>query len=442
MLERLQRLPDDLGSAMVIGHNPAMQVLVLRLAASGAASELDESGLLEIQRKYPTGALATLEFEGAWSELGPGRARLTGYVRPRQLTRAVAGRYCLLQMRRRLSLIAAVLTVIAGLVIAGCGSSSSSTSPLQTSLSYFPKDSLFVMSLQTDPNSSAIQSAQALLHRFPAVTFGESALIARLQQFGINYDTDIKPLFGNPAVIGVGEPVPGAARDRASSSRGSRRTRTRSTTSSRSSTCPRARRSMDAKVYGVSTAALAVDGSTLVLAASPTAIKSALDLHAHGGGLTPADQSKAMGNLPTDSLVSAFGDLTAVLSQPSAAQAKKVPWVNALKGYGVAISANATGLTFQYRLDTSGQTLSESQLPIAPGSTPPSLAGSQPISVGVSDPSRIVKFIHSGRAARVSVELREIRGAPGRRPREDRRRSHQPAEHADRRGPALAATGM
>ena len=100
-----------------------------------------------------------------------------------------------------------------------------------------------------------------------------------------------------------------------------------------------------------------------------------------------------MGNLPTDSLISAFGDLTAVLSQPSAAQAKKVPWVNALKGYGVAISANATGLNFQYRLDTSGQTLSESQLPIAPGSTPPSLAGSQPISVGVSDPSRIVKFI-------------------------------------------------
>jgi phosphohistidine phosphatase len=85
VLERLQGLPYDLGSAMVIGHNPAMQVLVLRLAASGAASELDASGLLEIQRKYPTGALATLEFEGAWSELGPGRARLTSYVRPKQL---------------------------------------------------------------------------------------------------------------------------------------------------------------------------------------------------------------------------------------------------------------------------------------------------------------------------------------------------------------------
>jgi hypothetical protein len=67
--------------------------------------------------------------------------------------------------------------------------------------------------------------------------------------------------------------------------------------------------------------------------------------------------------------------------------------VNALKGYGLAITANATGLTFQYRLDTSGAALSESQLPIAPGSTPPSLAGSLPINVGVNDPSRIVKFV-------------------------------------------------
>ena len=295
-------------------------------------------------------------------------------------------------MRRRLSLIAAAVAVVCGLVVAGCGSSSSASNPLQTSLSYFPKDSLFVMSLQTDPNSSAIQSLQSLLHRFPAVTFGESALISRLQQIGINYDTDIKPLLGNPAVIGIASPSPAVARSSFLVSWVTKSTDTLNNlvkklrlTSSQT---------IDgAKVYSVSTAALAIDGSTLVLGASPTAVKSALDLHSHGGGLTPDDQSKAMGNLSTDSLISAFGDLTAVLSQPSAAQAKKVPWVNALKGYGVSISATATGLTTQYRLDTSGATLSESQLPIAPGSSPPSLAGSLPISVGVNDPSRIVTFV-------------------------------------------------
>jgi phosphohistidine phosphatase len=80
VLARLQSVPDGVRSAMVIGHNPTMQVLVLRLAA--AASEAD---LEEVQRKFPTGALATLTFEGAWSELAPGRARLAAYVRPRQL---------------------------------------------------------------------------------------------------------------------------------------------------------------------------------------------------------------------------------------------------------------------------------------------------------------------------------------------------------------------
>jgi len=294
-------------------------------------------------------------------------------------------------MRRRLTLIVATLALVAGLVLAGCGSSSSSN-PVETSLSYFPKDSLFVMSIQTDPNSSAIQSMQSLLHRFPAVTFGEAALTARLEQIGINYSTDIRPLFGNPAVIGIAGPSAALARSSllvtwVTKDSGTLDSLVKKLHLSSSQTID------GAKVYNVSTAGLAVDGSTLVLAASPQALKSALDLHAHGGGLTPADQSKAMGGLPKDALIQAFGDLTAVLSQPSAAKAKQVPWVNALRGYGVSIVANATGLTFQYRLDTSGAKLNESQLPIAPGSTPPGLAGSLPISVGVKDPSRIWKFV-------------------------------------------------
>jgi hypothetical protein len=114
-------------------------------------------------------------------------------------------------MRRSVSAITASLLVVAALVLAGCGSSSSSD-PVGTGLSYFPKHSLFVMSLQTDPNSSAIQSMQSLLHRFPAVAFGEAALTGKLEQIGINYSTDIRPLFGNPAVIGVTSPSPTGAR--------------------------------------------------------------------------------------------------------------------------------------------------------------------------------------------------------------------------------------
>jgi phosphohistidine phosphatase len=82
LLERLHRVPEETSSVMLIGHNPAVQVLVLRLAEAAG-----DGDLAEVARKFPTGALATLEFECGWAELAPGRARLTGFVRPKQLQR-------------------------------------------------------------------------------------------------------------------------------------------------------------------------------------------------------------------------------------------------------------------------------------------------------------------------------------------------------------------
>jgi hypothetical protein len=88
----------------------------------------------------------------------------------------------------------------------------------------------------------------------------------------------------------------------------------------------------------------------------------------------------------------AFGSLTGVLSQPSAAKARQVPWVAAIRSYGAAISATSTGVTFQYRVDTSGGALTSSQIPIAAGTTAPDLAGNAPIIVGIDDPDQIVSF--------------------------------------------------
>jgi phosphohistidine phosphatase len=83
VLKRLQGVASGVDSVMVIGHNPTMQVLVLRLAAPG--SGIDGSALVEVKRKFPTGALATLTLECDWSELAPGCARLDAFVRSKQL---------------------------------------------------------------------------------------------------------------------------------------------------------------------------------------------------------------------------------------------------------------------------------------------------------------------------------------------------------------------
>jgi len=82
LLERLTRVPDDIGSVMLIGHNPAMQALVLELADSSSS---DPALVGTLSHKFPTGALATLELETSWGDLCPGRAVLTGLVRPKDL---------------------------------------------------------------------------------------------------------------------------------------------------------------------------------------------------------------------------------------------------------------------------------------------------------------------------------------------------------------------
>jgi phosphohistidine phosphatase len=76
--DRLRRVPAAISSVMLIGHNPSLQLLVIRLAAGS-------DGLDAVRGKFPTGALATLTFQGPWSELGPGVAELTAYVRPKDL---------------------------------------------------------------------------------------------------------------------------------------------------------------------------------------------------------------------------------------------------------------------------------------------------------------------------------------------------------------------
>ena len=84
LIDRLRRIGDEPPSVMLIGHNPALQVLVLRLAGV-AGQDGDDSDLARVRRKFPTGGLATLEFDCAWSELAPGRVRLSALVRPKQL---------------------------------------------------------------------------------------------------------------------------------------------------------------------------------------------------------------------------------------------------------------------------------------------------------------------------------------------------------------------
>jgi phosphohistidine phosphatase len=80
LLERLQVVAEDVGTVLLIGHNPGLQDLALELAGDGRPA-----GMAVIGEKFPTGSLATLKISGPWGGLGPGRAYLDSVVVPREL---------------------------------------------------------------------------------------------------------------------------------------------------------------------------------------------------------------------------------------------------------------------------------------------------------------------------------------------------------------------
>jgi phosphohistidine phosphatase len=78
VLGRLQRLDSDVGCAMVIGHNPAVQDLAMLLAGAG-----DPDMRAQLASKLPTAATVSLSFDGPWADLGPHMARLDDLFMPR-----------------------------------------------------------------------------------------------------------------------------------------------------------------------------------------------------------------------------------------------------------------------------------------------------------------------------------------------------------------------
>jgi phosphohistidine phosphatase len=92
LLTLIRGAPAGVGTLLVVGHNPALEDLALMLAAAASADEPSPppgaavpDALQRMREKFPTAAVAVLEFAGTWRELAPGRARLTAFVTPRDL---------------------------------------------------------------------------------------------------------------------------------------------------------------------------------------------------------------------------------------------------------------------------------------------------------------------------------------------------------------------
>jgi phosphohistidine phosphatase len=80
LLERLHRLPEAVRDVLVIGHNPGLHELALRLvdATAPAAATLAAG-------KFPTAARISFRLPTPWSELGAARLAPVAYVTVKSL---------------------------------------------------------------------------------------------------------------------------------------------------------------------------------------------------------------------------------------------------------------------------------------------------------------------------------------------------------------------
>lgn len=81
LLAEIRRSGENAATLLVLGHNPGLGDLAAHLVADASPAKLTKS----LRKKFPTGALAVFDFDGAWADLDAGTATLTHFLRPKDL---------------------------------------------------------------------------------------------------------------------------------------------------------------------------------------------------------------------------------------------------------------------------------------------------------------------------------------------------------------------
>jgi phosphohistidine phosphatase len=77
----IRETPDEVGTLLLVGHNPGIETLCADLVADGPADQRRR-----ISRKYPTGGLAVIDCAiDTWRDLTPGCGTLVSFTAPRDL---------------------------------------------------------------------------------------------------------------------------------------------------------------------------------------------------------------------------------------------------------------------------------------------------------------------------------------------------------------------
>jgi len=85
LLANLKKAPARASPLLLVGHNPGIEQLAIALALQ-PRSVAERARLQRLTQKFPTAALAVLDFEvSSWRNLKPGMGQLVDYIRPKDL---------------------------------------------------------------------------------------------------------------------------------------------------------------------------------------------------------------------------------------------------------------------------------------------------------------------------------------------------------------------
>jgi Protein of unknown function (DUF3352) len=299
------------------------------------------------------------------------------------------------RLRAAMRRLLALAVVLAGLLIAGCGGGDDSGSSLDSALAFLPKDTTFAMAVDTDVDGDQYKAAGELIDKFPFGDQIKSSLRQQFQRLGedVDFDDDVKPILGNPAVFGATDAealtansgnfvLAFQAKDQGKLEDLVDRQNPR-----------KVGEESGATIYDDDGTAFAIKDDLFVVAKDETELKGALE-RADGDDHFDEDSfDEALDGLPGSALGRVYVDVEALLkSDPGSVDARKVKWIGALRTLGLTARARNDAVDVDFRLRTEGD-LSEEDLPIASGDdAPPVIKREGEVGLGIRDLAHIVRF--------------------------------------------------